>query len=71
MKTLLYFLNQKKCMEIKGEVPEGEYIIPIGVADVKRKGTTCNYCYFRKIIKVAEEVAEILAKENLESRLLI
>ena len=50
----------------KGEVPEGEFIIPIGVADVKRKGTHITVVSFGKIIKIVEEVAEILAKENIE-----
>jgi pyruvate dehydrogenase E1 component beta subunit len=49
----------------KGEVPEGEYIIPIGVADVKRKGTDVTIVSFGKIIKVAYEAAEELAKENI------
>ena len=49
----------------KGEVPEGEYIIPIGVADIKRKGTDVTVVSFGKIIKVAYEAAEILEKENI------
>jgi pyruvate dehydrogenase E1 component beta subunit len=36
----------------KGEVPDGEYTIPLGVADIKREGG-CNYCFFGKIIKEA------------------
>ena len=50
----------------KGEVPEGEYIIPIGVADIKRKGSDVTLVSFGKIMKVALEAAEILAKENIE-----
>ena len=49
----------------KGEVPEGEYIIPIGVADIKRKGTDITLVTFGKIIKVAQEAADALAKENI------
>jgi pyruvate dehydrogenase E1 component beta subunit len=50
----------------KGEVPEGEYLIPIGTANIKRKGQHVTIVSFGKIIKIAEEVAEILAKENIE-----
>ena len=50
----------------KGEVPEGEYLIPIGTANFKRKGQHVTIVSFGKIIKIAEEVAEILAKENIE-----
>jgi pyruvate dehydrogenase E1 component beta subunit len=59
------FLESEKMYGDKGEVPEGEYIIPIGVAAVKRKGTDVTIVSFGKIIKVAYEVAEILEKENI------
>ncbi len=60
------FLESEKMYGDKGEVPEGEYIIPIGVADIKRKGTDITLVSFGKIMKVALEAAEILAKENIE-----
>lgn len=59
------FLESEKMYGDKGEVPEGEYIIPIGVADIKRKGTDITLVTFGKIIKVAQEAAEVLAKENI------
>ncbi|MCX6191216.1 MAG: pyruvate dehydrogenase complex E1 component subunit beta [Flavobacteriia bacterium] len=59
------FLESEKMYGDKGEVPEGEYIIPIGVADIKRKGTDVTVVSFGKIIKVAYEAAEILSKENI------
>jgi pyruvate dehydrogenase E1 component beta subunit len=60
------FLESEKMYGDKGDVPEGEYIIPIGVADIKRKGTDVTLVSFGKIMKVALEAAEILAKENIE-----
>jgi pyruvate dehydrogenase E1 component beta subunit len=59
------FLESEKMYGDKGEVPEGEYIIPIGVANVVRKGTDVTIVTFGKIIKVAEEAAEVLAKDNI------
>ncbi len=59
------FLESEKMYGDKGEVPEGEYIIPIGVAAIKRKGTDVTIVSFGKIIKLAYEVAEILEKENI------
>jgi pyruvate dehydrogenase E1 component beta subunit len=59
------FLESEKMYGDKGEVPEGEYIIPIGVADIKRKGTDVTVVSFGKIIKVAYEAAELLSKENI------
>jgi pyruvate dehydrogenase E1 component beta subunit len=59
------FLESEKMYGEKGEVPEGEYIIPIGVANVVRKGTDVTIVTFGKIIKVAEEAAEVLSKDNI------
>jgi pyruvate dehydrogenase E1 component beta subunit len=59
------FLESEKMYGEKGEVPEGEFIIPIGVANVIRKGTDVTIVSFGKIIKVAQAAAEELAKENI------
>ena len=60
------FLESEKMYGDKGEVPEGEYLIPIGTANIKRKGQHVTVVSFGKIIKIAEEVADVLAKENIE-----
>ena len=60
------FLESENMYGDKGEVPEGEYLIPIGTANITRKGQHVTIVSFGKIIKIAEEVAEILAKENIE-----
>ena len=60
------FLESEKMYGDKGQVPEGEYLIPIGTANIKRKGQHVTLVSFGKIIKIAEEVADILAKENIE-----
>ena len=49
----------------KGEIPEGEYIIPIGVADIKRKGSDVTIVSFGKILKVVHEAAAVLEKEGI------
>jgi pyruvate dehydrogenase E1 component beta subunit len=50
----------------KGEVPEGEYTLPIGVADIKRSGKDITLVSFGKILKEALTAAEALAKEGIE-----
>ncbi|MBM3417577.1 MAG: pyruvate dehydrogenase complex E1 component subunit beta [Bacteroidetes bacterium] len=60
------FLESEKMYGDKGEVPEGEFIIPIGIADIKRKGIDVTLVTFGKIIKIAQEAAEVLAKENIQ-----
>ncbi len=59
------FLESEKMYGDKGEIPDGEYIIPIGVADIKRKGRDVTIVSFGKIIKVAYEAAEVLEKEGI------
>jgi pyruvate dehydrogenase E1 component beta subunit len=54
----------------KGEIPDGEYIIPIGVADVKRVGSDVTIVSFGKIMKVALEAAEELAKEGIDAEVI-
>jgi len=59
------FLESEKMYGDKGEIPEGEYIIPIGVADIKRKGTDVTIVSFGKIIKTCYTAAEELEKEGI------
>ena len=54
----------------KGEVPEGEYTIPLGVAEVKRPGSDVTIVSFGKIIKEAYKAAESLAKENISCEII-
>ena len=63
-------LESEKMYGDKGEIPEGEYIIPIGVADIKRKGTDVTIVTFGKIIKVAHQTAEILEKEGISCEII-
>ena len=50
----------------KGEVPEGEYTLPIGVAEVKRTGKDVTLVSFGKILKEAFTAAEELSKEGID-----
>ena len=59
------FMESEMMYGDKGEVPEEEYLIPLGVADVKREGTDVTVVSFGKILKVAQEASEELAKEGI------
>ena len=63
-------LESEKMYGDKGEVPEGEYIIPIGLADIKRAGTDVTIVSFGKIIKEAHAAAEELAKEGISAEII-
>jgi pyruvate dehydrogenase E1 component beta subunit len=49
----------------KGEVPEGEYVIPIGQADLKREGEHCTIVTSGKMALVAMQAADQLAKQDI------
>lgn len=59
------FMESEQMYGDKGEVPDGEYIVPIGVADIKREGTDVTIVSFGKIIKEAYIAADILEKEGI------
>jgi pyruvate dehydrogenase E1 component beta subunit len=59
------FMESEVMYGDKGEVPEGEYLLPIGVADVKRAGTDVTIVSFGKMMKVALAAAEALAGEGV------
>jgi pyruvate dehydrogenase E1 component beta subunit len=60
------FMESEQMYGDKGEVPEGEYTLPIGVADIKREGTDVTIVSFGKIIKAAYAAADSLSKEGIE-----
>jgi len=60
------FMESEQMYGDKGEVPEGEYLIPLGVAEIKRKGNDVTIVSFGKIIKEAYKAADVLAKEGIE-----
>ena len=64
------FMESEQMYGDKGEIPEGEYIIPIGVADVKRSGTDVTIVTFGKITKVALKAAEELEKEGISAEVI-
>lgn len=64
------FMESEQMYGDKGEVPEGEYTLPLGVADVKRKGKDVTIVSFGKIIKEAFIAAETLAKEGIECEII-
>lgn len=49
----------------KGEVPEEEYLLPLGKAEVKREGSDATIVSFGKIIKTAFAAADELAKDGI------
>lgn len=64
------FMESEQMYGDKGEVPEGEYLMPIGVADIKRTGKDVTIVSFGKIMKAVYAAAEELAKENIDAEII-
>ena len=64
------FMESEQMYGDKGEVPEGEYTIPIGLADIKREGNDVTVVSFGKIIKEAYKAAELLSGEGIECEII-
>ena len=59
------FLEHKMLYPIKGEVPEGDYVIPLGKADIKRAGTDVTVVATQMMVQRALQVAGDLEKEGV------
>jgi pyruvate dehydrogenase E1 component beta subunit len=64
------FMESEQMYGDKGEVPEGEYTLPIGVAEIKRKGKDVTIISFGKIIKEAYIAAESLIKDGIDCEII-
>jgi pyruvate dehydrogenase E1 component beta subunit len=64
------FMESEQMYGEKGEVPEEEYLIEIGKADVKREGTDVTLVSFGKIIKTCFTAAEELEKEGISCEII-
>lgn len=58
------FLEHKRSYEIEGEVPEEEYVLPLGVADIKRQGKDVTIVAVSLMVHHALAAAERLAQEE-------
>jgi pyruvate/2-oxoglutarate/acetoin dehydrogenase E1 component len=61
------FFEDKMGYAIKGEVPEGDFVLPLGVADVKRLGEDITIVAISSMVLVALEAAELLAAEGISA----
>lgn len=65
------FFEHKRCYRlIKGEVPEHDYVLPIGKADVKREGTDITVISYGLALHFCLQAAEKLAQEGISAHVL-
>ncbi|MBT8461214.1 MAG: pyruvate dehydrogenase complex E1 component subunit beta [Gemmatimonadetes bacterium] len=58
------FIEGELLYNVKGEVPDGEHVVPIGQADIKRAGDDVTIVTHSKMVHVAMQAAETLASEH-------
>lgn len=61
---VVYYFH-KLLLDTKGEVPDGEYTIPLGVADIKREGSDVTVVATAYMVKLALDVANQLQKKGI------
>jgi 2-oxoisovalerate dehydrogenase E1 component len=64
------FIEHKMLYKEKGPVPEEEYIIPLGVADIKRPGKDLTIITYSRMVSRSLEAAEILAKDGIDAEVI-
>jgi len=64
------FMESEQMYGDKGEVPEEEYLLPIGVANVKKVGTDVTIVSFGKMMKIAMGAAAELEKDNINAEVI-
>jgi pyruvate dehydrogenase E1 component beta subunit len=64
------FMESETMYSLKGEVPAGEHVVPLGVADVKRPGTDVTVVTWGKMVHASLKAATALAGEGIEAEVL-
>lgn len=64
------FLEQKLLYRRKGPVPEGEHVIPLGKADLKRRGDDLTIISYGRMVERCLEAAEALDEEGIEAEVI-
>lgn len=59
------FMEAELLYSEQGEVPEGEYLIPLGKGDIKREGSDCTIVAYGKMVGLSLAAAQVLEKEGI------
>jgi pyruvate/2-oxoglutarate/acetoin dehydrogenase E1 component len=64
------FIEDKMDYTVKGEVPDGEFLIPFGLADLKRRGDDVTIVATSSMVRVALAAAELLEAEGISAEVI-
>jgi len=63
------FIEHATLYQVRGEVPEGEYVLPIGKSSIQRKGKDVTIVTYSKGLDISMKAAEDLSKEGIEAEI--
>lgn len=63
----IMFIEHKMLYNLKGPVPDGEYLIPIGKADVKKEGKDVTLISYSRMLQFSLEAAKVLEKDGISA----
>jgi len=63
----VFFIEHHTLYQIRGEVPEEDYTVPIGVSEIKREGSDVTIVGYAQGMYVAMQAADELAKQGIEA----
>jgi pyruvate dehydrogenase E1 component beta subunit len=64
------FIEHSLLYPMKGEVPEGDYTVPLGVSDIKREGTDVTIIAYSRMVQLALEAAEKLEADGISAEVI-
>jgi pyruvate dehydrogenase E1 component beta subunit len=64
------FMEGELLYNVRGEVPEGEHVVPLGLADVKREGSDVSIITHGKMVHLALQASSALQREGIEAEVL-
>src|SRR5512139_2487119 len=65
----ILFIEHATLYQVRGEVPEGDYTIPIGKSKVQRPGNDVTIVTYSKMLETSTKAADLLAKEGIEAEI--
>lgn len=63
------FIESATLYQVRGEVPEGDYLIPIGKSKIQRPGKDVTIVTYSKMLELSNKAADILAQEGIEAEI--
>jgi pyruvate dehydrogenase E1 component beta subunit len=61
------FIENATLYQTRGEVPEDDYIEPIGVSKIQRSGGDVTIVSYSKMLQISLQAADLLSKEGIEA----